>query len=658
MEILAGKAPRGAVLTLVALGLLLQLPAPMLPSMDLDPSWMLAVEHAARSGAIFGRDFIFSYGPFGFLASRFYDPQTYAFTLLGDFLLTLLFFVPLLWNRSWAVLAFYLAAIVAVALDRLSIDARFTAALLGIFLWSLRSRRMGPVIATALIAPFFLSKFSYAMAALPYLLLADAYRLLAFRRFPLLTIVAALVVLAGALLTGHTLSMLPALLANIGEIVGGYDGAMQSDFGGIYPMLAAYAAIAVISAALGWLWFRRRDGWNSTERAVALPAPIAAQLESLFLAGAVAWTLFIAFKMGHVRQDLHILNTWFTLVLMTPMLLAYLGAVRPLAKVEQLVFAVLFAGTLVPAAGVNAAIYFHRNGLKPIAYAGQLASRPFETLAWLLPSHWNATTEARRAAERAIANELPSGVRGSVDVIPTEIGPAVLGGAHYQPRPVPQSYSSYTPRLQALDAGHFANPATAPDTVFLKIGDIDNRLPTLATGPTLPVLVRWYDAVATSRLGLVLRHRAAPRKESAIDLGKRAFSLGEWVPVPKAEGATITASIAVDRTLAGRIIAFAGREPMLTITLRYEDGSEAGFRFVPGMARTGFVISPLATDLSPDNLAGAAAMLEPTRAPGAVRRVVAFRIGGSSIAAPAFRADQVAFRAIRFEPGFAAALAR
>ena len=86
-------------------------------------------------------------------------------------------------------------------------------------------------------------------------------------------------------------------------------------------------------------------------------------------------------------------------------------------------------------------------------------------------------------------------------------------GLDYRPRPVIQSFSSFSPRLQALDRDHF-KARTRPKLLSLRIEDIDGRLPTMATGPSLPVIGQWYDAVdnmAPLRLGPASK-TIAPRR--------------------------------------------------------------------------------------------------------------------------------------------------
>src|SRR5437868_8190718 len=70
------------VLAICVAAVVLLLVPPGLPGAGLDASWNLALEHAAREGKIFGQDFVFTYGPFGVLSARLFDPGTFIFVLL------------------------------------------------------------------------------------------------------------------------------------------------------------------------------------------------------------------------------------------------------------------------------------------------------------------------------------------------------------------------------------------------------------------------------------------------------------------------------------------------------------------------------------------------------------------------------------------------
>ena len=90
---------------------------------------------------------------------------------------------------------------------------------------------------------------------------------------------------------------------------------------------------------------------------------------------------------------------------------------------------------------------------------------------------------------------LPADVRSrigssSVDVIPWEAPLAIANHLNYRPRPVPQSYSSYTPRLDRLNA-RFLDSTNAPDYLLYMCGPLN----VLNDGPAA-----WEDSRAKMAL--------------------------------------------------------------------------------------------------------------------------------------------------------------
>jgi len=621
-------------------------PKAVLPSAALDPSWTMAAEHAAHHGSFFGRDFVFSYGPFAVLSTRLYEPATFGFVIFYNLLFTALFLVPLLWSRRPAILFLYACAILIASGNEYSIDARVQVALLTAFLLAVRSRSLVPVALVVVLAPLFLSKLSYFFGALPLLLIADSYRLIRFRSVPLLTVATLAAMVVAMVATGHPLNLLPELAGNDLGLIAGYGPAMQYAWLGIWPLLAALVALAAIVPALAWLL------WQRVGRE--------ADQYDWLLAGAlvlgIGWHLFFSFKTGHVRQDMHIMNTWFGFGLAIPVLLAFFDEARPLSRLQIWLFVGLMGGSLLPPFVFQAAPY-------DLAYPGvrirELARQPVDALSWLNPWTWRETADKRAEVERQLALRVPAGLSGTADVIPFELGPVIASSqVQYDPRPVPQTYSSYTPELQAMDARHFANPATAPDVLFLKIQEIDERVPTMGIGPTLPVLAAWYDAEGGSALGLVLRHRDQPRQVAEGRAVSSRLTVGDWVQLPGQQASPIIARMSLPQPAWSKLVGLIGREPLIHLELQFDDGSRRTFRFVPGMAEAGFVISPLPRSLDPCDFRGTAAMLDPAFAPDALMRVTALRIAPTGLIRHGYGPGTVTFSPLSIEGGFADGFAR
>jgi hypothetical protein len=601
--------------------------SPWFASPGLDPSWAIASDYAFHRGLKFGTDFIFTTGPYSFLHTFFFSPDTYPYVVVSDLFLAALYLAPLiLWGTRWSALA-YVPACLGMHLTLPTADVLFAAAALSLFAVCLTWRRIETALLVALCAPVLLAKYSFPVWLLPLLGLADIWHVANGRRWPIFIPTATVALIAGWLLAGQDLASLPSALVNTLDVTTYYGRAMQI-LGKQRDLVWLFIAVIIFFSFIGvrLISLFRHGSLNSA-------------LQCLCFVAGVGWVIFIAFKAGYVRQDEHIFITWKILLLSIPLVAAFLAPVHG-ENVAAVVAAK--AGPVVLSTGICAVILLLWIGI----------AWPFF---WevRVPGQYKAAFERQQhTAIQTLARPFPPSVTGTVDAIPWETGELIASGLDYRPRPVIQSFSSYSPRLQALDRDHFQGPR-APETLFLRIEDIDGRLPTLATGPSLPVIGQWYDAIDTDPrgLGLILHRRSSPRGASHQEIGETELRLDQWITIPQPETGLVLARVTLPHTVLGRMVTLLHREPLLFITVRGASGNERRFRFIPSMANVGFVISPL--PIADPGIA-AAGLLDQEHFPALTERIVAFRISGSRSAGRSFGVGHAAFSKVWLEPGFAA----
>ncbi len=131
----------------------------------------------------------------------------------------------------------------------------------------------------------------------------------------------------------------------------------------------------------------------------------------------------------------------------------------------------------------------------------------------------------------------------------------------------------------------------APDNILLRLEPIDRRLPALEDGPSWTALLSHYRPVAFVSGYLHLEKAPAPEPAPMQSLGTRRHILGQRVEVP-GTAARLFARIDVRPTPAGRLIGLLYKPSPLSITLELHNGDTRHYRFVAGMGRAGFVLSP------------------------------------------------------------------
>jgi hypothetical protein len=179
---------------------------------------------------------------------------------------------------------------------------------------------------------------------------------------------------------------------------------------------------------------------------------------------------------------------------------------------------------------------------------------------------------------------------GPSDLYSSNIADLIANGAQWDPRPIVQSTSAYTPTLLALNLSHLQNDA--PAHVYFRPSPEDDRYPAFEDAASWPQLFSAFEAVSMAGDYAVLSRRVAPVD---VAVSKPMLSttmvLGARMPLAAATE-PLWATIKVEPTLLGRFVSLIYRLPPLRMKLTYSDQSTNTYRFIPGIAQAGFLLSP------------------------------------------------------------------
>jgi hypothetical protein len=165
----------------------------------------------------------------------------------------------------------------------------------------------------------------------------------------------------------------------------------------------------------------------------------------------------------------------------------------------------------------------------------------------------------------------------------------------YQPRPVIQSYAAYTPELAAMNAAHLRSARAARNVIF-RIAPIDGRFPALEDGLSWPELLTRYDLRAVTDRFAILEKSDAPRSYQLRPVRRQLVRFGEVVGLSVRSEFPVWVEFGIRPTLAGRMASVLHKPPVLMIKVTTESGRASEHRLVPGMAKAGFLLSPLIND--------------------------------------------------------------
>jgi hypothetical protein len=183
----------------------------------------------------------------------------------------------------------------------------------------------------------------------------------------------------------------------------------------------------------------------------------------------------------------------------------------------------------------------------------------------------------------------------TVDFISYEQGIVLLNRMNWRPRPVFQSCTTNTPFLLSANAEFYRGPE-APEYVIFKLQPIDRRLPTMEDGPALVELFRNYKPVLVEKSYLLWQkkgHSQPGEDPSPQVICEKTIHLNEEVAIEDPGPRPLILSLNVHYATAGKIGRFLYKSTPLFLRIRTVAGQTYSFRFIPDMARTGFLLNPL-----------------------------------------------------------------
>ena len=553
---------------------------------ELDYSWTQALQIGFATHRQFGTDIIFTYGPWGFLGCGYYPP-TYLISVVAWASLALVFLhagwrLACHFSRNRLVAGLWLVGVTAAV----SIPAKNDFSIIPVawvmlllcqhFFSEEPALTPTSILLAASMGWMSLVKFTNLMECAIVLAVIAADTIFRRRRFPWMVAVWVVSLLFFWVAAGQRLDLLEPFLLSSWRITTGYTEAMmlsgETETRAAVCYLLLATLLCVLFGRMAWLRYRYF---------AVLPTV------------ALGMILFMVFKMGYVRNSWeHEATSAMALVLVSLMGLAVCQKEQKrllTATVCLLVFAMLFAASTFN-------YWLPGNGLS------RQFAQTFNLTSLFAPVAASSTGSLRSEYESSLASErkdvLVSSIKGSADLYSYDQIFLFAHGLSYQPRPVMQSYSAYTPELAEINSAHLRT-AQAADNILFAVQTIDGRFPALDDGLSWPELLTRYDfkGVADAEAKFLLLSRAsAPRTFHLIPLQNITANMGEAVAVPAMIKGPVWAEIVIKKTLAGKLASMLYKPPVLTLEVTLKDDSKHRYRLVPGMAASGFLLSPIIAD--------------------------------------------------------------
>ena len=557
---------------------------PALPSPELDASWRMAIGRFFQEGRQFGTDVVFTYGPLGWSMGKTYWDGGWGLLIGWHAIQAVAMAALVYWHayrlsgyRRVAFFVFYFTfglsyqdAIqqVAIILAGLELIRR-----------SNQPWRWSSLVFILILVLFALVKFTNVLLAFFVALLAGALELWVRRHWSAVRVPALFLgcFLAGWMLCGQSLGNLPAYFKSSMEISSGYQDAMG------YPCPPLQLQLGIITAGL-------MSAYLLLNLATALD-----RVRGLALFLAASAYLYLNWKHGFIRADGHQIGFYYAAlaIIVGPPLLLDDGPRWRLPK-----DLLLTAAGLVSLVAVELVLPGLTRGVLGMSSAAVDRNVRFA----LHPAAAHAGYDAafRGEGDRSkLGRTIDEVGKSSLDVLGFEQGVALFNGLNYQPRPVFQSYSAYTPYLSRLNRDYFASDR-APEYALFKLQAIDGRLETMDDPYALRLLVQRYTYRFTDQ-GFTLWKRKPgpfnPADDTVTPLRTVDATLGESIDLSDLADRNLWVEIDYHFSLLGRLRRFLYKPVLVQLRVVDDKGVTSTYRLPQPIAATGFMLNPIVNDI-------------------------------------------------------------
>jgi hypothetical protein len=561
--------------------------SPTMPEAALDPSWQTMMHEAYVRHFVFGRDIIFTYGPYGFALTDQFHPRTFSLHLAIRFLIAVSCVLGLaaVTTRPLRQLFVATAALTIVLpwggqTDTLFAMVPLLGSLVGIVEKSHFEKRVAVLlsIGSGLIATM---KFTFLVFGFIVFAIGDLTRFVDRRAWPLYSTIWVGSILVFWIVAHQPLEALFSFLGSSISIAQSYSETMQMASGSLTEELSLLAFVACSFAMALYFWQRGRARLFS-------PRVIGSGL-------IVALFVFLGWKEGFVRADVHMmiaLNTAFIAALV----LTFLGdRLFPDRRAPWLEFVCVTLGFTASMA-VDAPFLGDQNW--PLQTVEHLADNATSAVTILSDGGLGILKREHQDAIAKIKAEYPLDIgEKPVDIMPWRSVVPLALGLTYRPRPMFQSYAAYNSYLSKTNNDQLLSER-GPQIMLLEIAPIDGRLATEEDPDIFLSLLQRFELRGRQGKLLVLERRSNPKVQPGRVLGKGPLNFGEWVKLPQVtNGEVLWIQADIKPTLLGWFVESLFRRPILAIEVKFADGHWKQFRLVPDVLRSGFIISPIFTSI-------------------------------------------------------------
>jgi hypothetical protein len=551
-------------------------PAPWYAVVGLDASWAEAMLMTINQGKVFGRDFIFNYGPLGFLNVRVLPEYFSGYALmLVDFLTIghLIYFLRKALLKEGASRIWTLVG-AGMLLWPWGFFADFSFTYFFFFLfWLLEARtlrKIWPLFLAALLSVMIVFvKVNLSLIVVLLFLIALLYFVWV-EKFPKKTVFLAFVVqILGIALGAWSMrvDLWPYLRYSMDMIASYPDG------------------MSVIQLSKKYLFvLLGLEGLMALGLVVYIIKEIKSFWSYLPVYAFVGITAFLGFKQAHIA--ISNLNM-FGFFLLLPML----GLMLYLFTDVKSKSAYLLAWVLTCQIAATSYIrWVDHIAYKPVSFSPITYFKGIVSYEYAHNFDQNPIPLSPRV-RAMIGNE-------TVDAMNNDLSMIYFNRLNYNPRPVVQTYAAHSALLADVNGAKYRS-STGPTFVLYKLDEFRWQNPFWADSEANEALLTHYSLIDTARIGgqtfHIFKRLNKPRTVPIRDMHIR-MERGKEVFFPK--GALVKLTVDMDFTFVEKLVRFAFQPPLVYADVRYEDGQKRTFRVSDKIMKGGVLGNVRVTDQS------------------------------------------------------------
>ncbi|KTD57004.1 transmembrane protein [Legionella santicrucis] len=547
--------------------------SPKLPAPGIDSSWALGLNQAVAQGLSFGKEIIFTLGPYSSIYTKAYHPATNIMMNIGSLYLAISYWIALLFlmkNTRWHWIITFCVPLFGMLYARDSLFFSY-ALLVGLISFKimcctkeiLNSNNTRMFLIAFLFTPFgllALIKGSMLILCLAVACLCTVFFLVNKQiKFALMCLVSSIAsLILFWLAAGQSIIYLPNYLVSSLSIASSFSEAM-STIGNSNDIV-----LYLITSSLIFL--------------LILCHKQAQKRAQLFLLCIFFAFLFVSFKTGFTRHVGH------AFIPGTSILLA--GLFLPFLFHSGSTYLVLFISlsswNYINGHYTKISIFDNFKSSYSTTWHG-LKSR-IQDSQWLEKNFAFTMSFLREQADFPL-------LHGTTDIYSYNQSYLISSQNRWSPRPIFQSYSVFTASLAEDNKKHLQE-RQSPDNIIFKIEPIDGRIPSLEDGASWPLLLTHYKPSNVHKGFLFLRKRKIISQEQESLLSSEHHTFGEFVSVTE-QKKPIFARIEIQPTIWGKLATIFFKPNQLQIILNLKNGTTKHYRLIASMAKSNFLLSPL-----------------------------------------------------------------